>query len=40
MGAIGKKPEKLQKKGNGLSLSVTLMHYPLHEYGRECDTAV
>jgi hypothetical protein len=32
MGAIQKKPEPLQKKGNDLLPSVTLRHDPLNNY--------
>jgi hypothetical protein len=32
MGAIGKQPETFQKKGNGLSPSVTFTHDPLNNY--------
>jgi hypothetical protein len=32
IGAMRKKPKRAQKKGNGLSPSVTLTHYPLNAY--------
>jgi hypothetical protein len=32
IGAIKKKPEQLQKKGNGLLPSVTVSRYPLNKY--------
>jgi hypothetical protein len=32
MGAVGRKPEPVQKKGNSLSPSFTLTYYPLNNY--------
>jgi hypothetical protein len=39
MGAIGKQPEKFQKKRNDQSPSVTLMRDPLNDAGLGGDTA-
>ena len=36
IGAIGKQPEQFQKKGHGLSPSVTSTYYPLNNYVRPC----
>jgi hypothetical protein len=37
MGAVGRKPEPVQKKGNSLSPSFTLTYYPLNNYIRHDD---
>jgi hypothetical protein len=38
IGAMRKKPKRAQKKGNGLSPSVTLTHYPLNAYEKISDS--